>query len=61
MEDKTIRKLIEKLESYIEEAIDYPLDCMNVGILVDAINARDALIKEYGYLGESIYAKSREE
>ena len=61
MKDKTVRKLIEKLERYIEDVIDYPLDCMNVKILVDAINARDALIKEYGYLEESIYAKSREE
>ena len=61
MKDKTVRKLIEKLERYIEDVIDYPLDCMNVKILVDTINARDALIKEYGYPEESVYAKSREE
>lgn len=49
MKAETITKLIGKLEHYIEYQCHLPVECTNVGMLADAINARDALIKEYGY------------
>lgn len=45
MEIKTIKKTIEKLEKYIEYASHLPVECMDVGMVVKVVLARDSLVK----------------
>lgn len=46
MKAETITNLIGKLEQYMEYIQDLPVESTNVGMLVDVVNARSALIKE---------------